>query len=88
MRYLTEYLNRLPKPERTEFARRCGTTEGYLRKAASTKQRLGAELCVALEQESHGAISRRSLRPDDWMRIWPELVQRAPGSAQKEDNHA
>lgn len=31
---------------------------------------LGAEL----EQRSGGAIQRKALRPHDWHRIWPELV--------------
>lgn len=32
------------------------------------------ENCVAIEQATAGAVSRRELRPDDWHRIWPELV--------------
>ncbi len=32
------------------------------------------ERCVAIEQATSGAVTRRDLRPDDWHRIWPELV--------------
>lgn len=32
------------------------------------------EYCVAIERATGGAVSRRDLRPDDWHRIWPELV--------------
>lgn len=32
------------------------------------------EYCVAIERATNGAVSRRDLRPDDWYRIWPELV--------------
>lgn len=30
--------------------------------------------CVPIECATGGAVSRRQLRPDDWFRIWPELV--------------
>lgn len=29
--------------------------------------------CLAIEQATAGAVTRRDLRPDDWQRIWPEL---------------
>lgn len=32
------------------------------------------ERCAAIEQATGGAVTRRDLRPDDWARIWPELV--------------
>ncbi len=32
------------------------------------------EYCVAIEQATGGQVSRRDLRPEDWHRIWPELV--------------
>lgn len=67
------YLNSLSKDEQDVFAKRCGTSVGYLRKACSKKQRIGAELCVAIERESGGAITRKTLRPLDWMLSWPEI---------------
>jgi DNA-binding transcriptional regulator YdaS (Cro superfamily) len=30
--------------------------------------------CSAIESATSGAVTRRDLRPDDWHRIWPELV--------------
>lgn len=32
------------------------------------------EHCAAIEQATAGAVTRRDLRPNDWWRIWPELV--------------
>lgn len=32
------------------------------------------EHCASIEQATSGAVTRRELRPDDWHRIWPELV--------------
>jgi DNA-binding transcriptional regulator YdaS (Cro superfamily) len=36
--------------------------------------RVPAEHCAAIEQATLGAVTRRDLRPDDWHRIWPELI--------------
>lgn len=30
--------------------------------------------CVAIEQATKGAVTRQALRPDDWAKIWPELI--------------
>ncbi len=34
----------------------------------------GPENCVAIEQATGRAVMRWDLRPDDWHRIWPELI--------------
>lgn len=70
---LITFLNSLDKPGRADFAKRCGTSEGYMRKARSIGQKFRCELCVAIERESHGAVSRKDLR-DDWPDVWPELA--------------
>jgi DNA-binding transcriptional regulator YdaS (Cro superfamily) len=74
---LLAYLNSLSKDEQTAFAERCGTSVGYLRKAASKGQLLGSALCVAIEQSTAGVVTRKDLRPDDWAQIWPELIDAA-----------
>jgi DNA-binding transcriptional regulator YdaS (Cro superfamily) len=35
------------------------------------------EHCQAIEAATHGAVTRRELRPDDWQKIWPELADPA-----------
>jgi hypothetical protein len=77
MNELIEYLNSLPVEQRDPFAERCGTTVGYIRKACSVGSLFNPELCVAIEIETNKKISRQKLRPDDWMRIWPEIVEAA-----------
>ena len=32
------------------------------------------ERCVAIEQATGGEVRRWDLRPEDWYRIWPELI--------------
>jgi DNA-binding transcriptional regulator YdaS (Cro superfamily) len=72
---LKTYLKNLSQDERAAFAVQCGTSIGYLQKALSMKQLLGAQLCVAIEQQTSGVVTRKALRPDDWEAIWPELAE-------------
>ncbi len=36
--------------------------------------RVPSEHCAAVEAASGGQVRRWHLRPDDWHRIWPELI--------------
>lgn len=67
MKAVLKYLSSLAPHERDAFARRCGTSVGYLRKAASAGQKLGGALCIAIERESRRAVVCEEIRPDvDW----------------------
>ena len=72
---ILEYLNGRPKSEQADLCAQCGTTVGYLRKAASIGQQLGPALCVAIERATSGEVTRQDLRPNDWHLIWPELTE-------------
>jgi DNA-binding transcriptional regulator YdaS (Cro superfamily) len=37
--------------------------------------------CPAIEQATNGAVTRKDLRPNDWARIWPELVHQGQPAA-------
>jgi len=75
MEALKSYLKALADDDaRTEFAGKCSTTLGHLRNVSYGLRPAAAELCVLVERESGGKVTRRDLRPDDWHRIWPELV--------------
>jgi DNA-binding transcriptional regulator YdaS (Cro superfamily) len=64
---LIQFLNGLKPPEQIAFAERCGTTIGYLRKAASKKQKLGDGLCINIERETQRQVRCEDLRADiDW----------------------
>lgn len=65
---LRHYLNSLSLEQQDAYAKRCGTSIGYLRKACTTKPQLDGALCRMLDEESDGKVPRASLRPD----IWPE----------------
>jgi DNA-binding transcriptional regulator YdaS (Cro superfamily) len=67
MEKLLKYLNALAKDDRLRFVTSCGTTEGYLRKAASVGQKIGADLCINIERESDRSVRCEDMRPDiDW----------------------
>lgn len=67
METLIEYLKTLTPDEQVAFAKRCGTSIGYLRKAAYTRQNLGVALVMSVEQASKGKLRCEVLRPDiDW----------------------
>jgi len=64
---LLTFFKSLPKEQRSEFAARCGTTEGHLRNVAYKCRPCAPELAVAIERESGGVIRVEQLRPDvDW----------------------
>jgi DNA-binding transcriptional regulator YdaS (Cro superfamily) len=68
-------------PTITSFAKRIGVTRVYLSqiKAGQNGRQPSPALCVAIERESGGAVTRADLRPTDYWLIWPDLP--APGAA-------
>ncbi len=67
MQAILDFLNALPPAARDDFAQRCGTTVGYIRKAVSTRQKINAATCIYIERESRGVVTCEALRPDvDW----------------------
>lgn len=70
MKQLQAYLNGLKPPEQADYAKRSGTTVGYLRKCISTGQKIGEGICINLERESCRAVACEDLRDDvDWAYI-------------------
>lgn len=66
MECLRTYLANLKPDEQADYARRAGTTIGYLRKALSKGQRFDGALARLLDEQSGGAVPREDLRPDIW----------------------
>lgn len=77
---LKEFLKAMPDDDaRERFAAECETTLGHMRNCAYGQKQLAAANCVLVEQRSDSAVRRWDLRPDDWHRIWPELIN-SPGA--------
>lgn len=64
METLRTYLATLVPDDQAAYAKRCGTSIGYLRKALSTKPKLDGALVRRLDEESDGKASRYDIRPD------------------------
>ena len=80
---LLTYLNSLDPEQQSQFAARCGTTVGYLRKACSAGQRLSEGLCLRIGAESANTVSPEDLRADvDWPYLRKALAQTPANSAQ------
>lgn len=77
---LRSYLNAMSLSAQKDFASKCGTSLGYLRKAISRNHELGPALCVLIERHSSNTVNRQKLHPNDWEKIWPELKATAPAA--------
>ncbi|MDM3434569.1 YdaS family helix-turn-helix protein [Citrobacter sp. Cb034] len=79
METLKTYMANLTPEEKKQFALNCGTTLNYLRKVMSTGKPIGPEICAQIEIHSGGEVSRKSLKPNNWQKIWPELLRHNHG---------
>ena len=52
----------------------CGTSLGHLRNCIYAPKPPAPETCVLIERNSGGKVRRWHTRPNDWDRIWPELI--------------
>lgn len=57
-----------------EEVERTGTTRGYLKQIAYGNKQASAGVASSLERQSSGRVTRKSLRPNDWHVIWPDLA--------------
>lgn len=89
---LRDYLDKLPRGGIALFATKLGISTVYLSQLAARQdgREPSPELCVQIEVLSGRDVRRWSLRPDDWHRIWPELIGQpgAPAVDAKEVRHA
>ena len=56
-----------------ETIERTGVTYSYLRLIGYGHKQPSAKAATGIEQATHGHVTRRELRPEDWWLIWPEL---------------
>lgn len=74
---LNTYLSLPDSPSAAEFSRLLKVNPDQIRqwRHKYDNRQPSPESCVAIEQATKGAVTRQDLRPDDWPRIWPELVK-------------
>lgn len=80
---LAEYLKNQPRGALLSLSKAIGAHPPDVSNWSSNKRPVPINRCVAIEQATTGAVSRRDLRPDDWMLIWPELADQEPSVSQE-----
>jgi DNA-binding transcriptional regulator YdaS (Cro superfamily) len=75
---LRKYLDGLERGGIANFASSIGITPVYLSQLAVRQDGRvpSPELCVVIEKATSRVVMRWDLRPNDWHRIWPELIGR------------
>ena len=73
---LDAYLSQPGSPSMAAFARDLGLNPDQVRqwRHGHDNRRPSPENCAAIEAATSRAVMRWDLRPDDWHRIWPELI--------------
>ena len=76
------YFRSLNPDQKKELAESCKTSAEYLSKQVAlmnkdkTTSLFKPATCAAIEIFSNKEVTRKDLRPDDWMDIWIELRDR------------
>lgn len=56
------------------MAKAIGTSPAFLWQIKTGRKKVPTDLCAQIEIFTKGAITRKQLRPDNWHKIWPELM--------------
>ena len=67
------------------LARAVGVKPPVIQQWLKGQRPIPAVRCVAIEQATHGDVTRQELRPDDWKKLWPELGNAPSVSAATND---
>lgn len=79
---LKTYLDRLPYGAKKQLAEQVGITPGYISRLLSGSiASPSPSVAVRLERATCGQVTRRDLRPHDWLTLWPELARNDNGGA-------
>jgi hypothetical protein len=70
---LKDYLTEITPDARAILADACNTTVGHLLNCGYGQRQPNPALCVSIEKNTKGLVSRRELRAD-WRQIWPEIT--------------
>jgi DNA-binding transcriptional regulator YdaS (Cro superfamily) len=56
------------------LARKLGISPVLVSQWRNGYRPIPVERCSDIERATDNAVTRRDIRPDDWHRIWPELI--------------
>lgn len=66
----------LEQNSNAEFARAIGCPPAFISQWKSGHRPVPLEYMAIIEYATGGEVTRKDLRPDDWMKIWPELAEK------------
>lgn len=69
---LSEYLQ-IPGNTQIDLANKVCLSQSMISQLANGLRPVPITTCVLIEQATNGQVTRKDLRPDDWLQIWPEL---------------
>lgn len=70
---LKKYIDSLERGEAKKLASALKVSSSYLSQMASGRCSISPLRCVEIEKATKGKVSRKDLRPKDYLKIWPEL---------------
>ncbi|MES2586976.1 MAG: YdaS family helix-turn-helix protein [Pseudomonadota bacterium] len=71
---LSKYINKHPRGELARLAKAISAHAPDISRWASGKRPVPVHKVASIVDATNGAVTRKDLRPNDWMRIWPELA--------------
>jgi DNA-binding transcriptional regulator YdaS (Cro superfamily) len=71
---LRDYLKLAERGTAADIARAMGVHPVMVSQWASGQKFVPLERCPGIEAATRRAVMRWDLRPDDWHRMWPELI--------------
>lgn len=71
---LRKYIDTLERGKAKELAEVLEVSSSYLSQMASGKTAISPARCVDIENATNRVVTRKDLRPNDWFKIWPELL--------------
>jgi DNA-binding transcriptional regulator YdaS (Cro superfamily) len=73
---LKTFLSSAPRGSAVAISRALGVSEVMVSQWSKGVKAVPVKRCAALEAATHGAVTRKDLRPNDWHELWPELAPR------------
>lgn len=63
---LTEYLSKLGRGGKDEFAKKIGVSKSFLRQMETGTSKVPPPRALAIEKHTNGLVTKTELRPDLW----------------------
>lgn len=82
---LKAYLKEEPRGTATRVAREVGVSPVMVWQWVSGRKEVPVDRCTAIELATWGRVMRWDLRPGDWFRHWPELMERRDAPSLQRD---